>query len=220
MSGPQLRALLVDAVGTVMHLREPVGATYARLAGGGDAEALQRGFAAALRRRPPMVFPELAGDALRAAERAWWRALVEAAFAAAHCPLPAGTFDRLWTHYAGADAWEAAPGAQALLRSARRRGLRTGMVSNFDHRLPAVLEALGLAPLLDVVVLPADAGAAKPDPRIFQLALARLGVAAAEALYVGDDAEDDVAGATAAGLRAVDVATVADLAALLQDHDA
>jgi HAD superfamily hydrolase (TIGR01509 family) len=94
------------------------------------------------------------------------------------------------------------------------------MVSNFDHRLPAVLEALGLAPLLDVVVLPADAGAAKPDPRIFQLALARLGVAAAEALYVGDDAEDDVAGATAAGLRAVDVATVADLAALLQDHDA
>lgn len=198
------RAVLFDAVGTLIHLREPVGATYARLAGAGDAEALQDAFVAALRRRAPMVFPDLSGDALRAAERRWWQEVVEATFAGAAAALPAGAFERLWQHYAGAAAWQAAPGAHAVLDGLRRRGLKTGMVSNFDHRLPAVLTALDLAARLDVVVLPADAGAAKPDPRIFHLALARLNVAPHEALYIGDDAEDDIAGATAAGLRAID----------------
>jgi putative hydrolase of the HAD superfamily len=204
------RAVLFDAVGTLIHLREPVGATYARLAGGGDADAdaLQAAFVATLRQRAPMVFPDLSGEALRGAERRWWQGVVEATFAGAAVPLPGGAFERLWQHYAGAAAWQAAPGAHAVLDGLRRRGLTTGMVSNFDHRLPAVLAALDLAALLDDVVLPADAGAAKPDARIFHLALARLNVAPAEALYVGDDADDDIAGATAAGLRAIDVTKI------------
>jgi FMN phosphatase YigB (HAD superfamily) len=70
---------------------------------------------------------------------------------------------------------------------------------------------LGLAPLLEVVVLPADAGAAKPDPRIFACALARLRVSAAVSVYVGDDARDDVAGARNAGLHAIDVMSLSDL---------
>lgn len=212
---PPLRAVLVDAVGTVVFPREPVGATYARLAGGGDPEALQQAFRAQLRGRPPMAFPDRPADAVRAAERAWWQALVADVFATAGVALPAGTFDRLWAHYATADAWRAAPGAHALLRGLRQRGLRTGMVSNFDHRLPAILAGLDLARLLDVVVVPADVGAAKPDARIFLAALARLGVAPAAALYVGDDADDDIAGATAAGLRALDVTRVAHLEDLL-----
>jgi putative hydrolase of the HAD superfamily len=216
MSMPPLRAVLLDAVGTTIHLREPVGATYARVAGGGDPAALQQAFAEALRSRPPMVFRELDGDDVRAAEREWWRALVESVFAAAGAMLPEGAFARLWDHYAGADAWQAAPGAHALLRGLRQRDLRTGIVSNFDHRLPAVLAALELAPLLDVVVLPFHAGAAKPDARIFHAALALLGIEPAEALYVGDDAEDDIAGAGAAGLRALDVASVSDLSAILR----
>jgi putative hydrolase of the HAD superfamily len=214
---PRLRAVLVDAVGTVMHPREPVGTTYARLAGRGDPAALQAAFRPALRRRPPMAFPGLDPAAVRAAERRWWQQLVADVFAAAGADLPPGAFDRLWEHYARADAWQPAPGAQALLRGVRRRGLHTGMVSNFDHRLPAVLAALDLAPLLDVVVVPADVGAAKPDARIFHAALTRLGVEPAAALYVGDDAEDDIAGATAAGLRAVDVARIGNLEALLAE---
>lgn len=214
---PPLRAVLVDAVGTVMRLREPVGTTYARLAGTGDPAALQAAFAATLHRRPPMAFPGLAPEAVRAAERHWWQELVEAVFAAAGAALPGGAFDRLWAHYAGAEAWQPAPGAHALLRGLRQRGLRTGMVSNFDHRLPAVLAALELAALLEVVVVPADVGAAKPDPRIFHAALTRLGVAPAAALYVGDDADDDIAGATAAGLRALDVARVGNLEEILAE---
>ena len=215
MSRPP-RAVLFDAVGTLIQLREPVGVTYARLAGTGDPAALQTAFAAVMRRRPPMIFPELAPADVPAAERAWWKALVEEAFAAAGASLPAGAFDRLWRHYAGAAAWQVVPGAVELLHRLRAAGCRTGMVSNFDHRLHPLLAALDLAALFDVVVLPADAGAAKPDPRIFHLALARLGVAPSDALYVGDDAEDDIAGATAAGLRAVDIAH-GGLAALTEE---
>lgn len=204
MSQPP-RAVLFDAVGTLIHLREPVGATYARLAGVGDPTALQTAFAAAMRRRPPMIFPELPAADVPAAERQWWRELVEEAFAAAGAALPAGAFERLWQHYAGAGAWQVVDGSMPMLRRLREAGRRTGMVSNFDHRLRPLLAALDLAALFDVVVLPADAGAAKPDPRIFQLALARLGVAPSDALYVGDDAEDDIAGATAAGLRAMHI---------------
>lgn len=203
--------MLFDAVGTLIQLREPVGQTYARFAGG-DASAplLDAAFAVVLRGRPPMVFPGLPPAAVRAAERAWWSELVDAVFDAAGAPLADidAVFPALFDHYAGAAAWELRPGAHALLDALRARGVHTGMVSNFDHRLHAVLAELDLAARLEVVVLPADAGAAKPDARIFHLALQRLHVAAADAVYVGDDAEDDIAGATRAGLRAVDVASL------------
>jgi putative hydrolase of the HAD superfamily len=214
-----IRAVLFDAVGTLIHLRAPVGETYtsaARARGiAADAGALQGAFDAAMRALPPMVFPKLPAAAVAAGERDWWRRLVHRVFAAAGA---AGrpedvdaVFDGLFAHFASADAWVAADGAAALLTRLRARGLRTGMVSNFDHRLRGLLDALGLAAGLDTVVLPADAGAAKPDPRIFALALTRLGVAAAEAVYVGDDAEDDVAGAQRAGMRAIDVGTLSEL---------
>jgi putative hydrolase of the HAD superfamily len=88
------------------------------------------------------------------------------------------------------------------------------VVSNFDRRLLAILDGLGLAELLDVIVLPSDAGAAKPSPLIFRFALERLGVAADRALYVGDDAEHDVEGARRAGLESVDVRKLESLGEL------
>jgi putative hydrolase of the HAD superfamily len=222
MPGDTCRAVLFDAVGTLIRLREPVGDTYARFAhqAGVDLPAarLQAAFADALRRASPMVFPGLPPAAVTERERRWWRDLVWTVFASAGAPERFDAFNacfaRLWEHYAGAAAWAVTPGAVELLQALRARGLRTGMVSNFDHRLPALLDALGLAPLLDVVVLPADAGAAKPAPRIFAAALARLGVGAAATVYVGDDADDDIAGAERAGLRAVDVTGVGDLRSL------
>jgi putative hydrolase of the HAD superfamily len=90
------------------------------------------------------------------------------------------------------------------------------VVSNFDHRLPALLDGLGVAPLLDVIVRPADVGAAKPDAQIFHAALEGLRVAPNDALYVGDDEDDDVGGARAAGLQALNVGTLPRFGALLE----
>jgi putative hydrolase of the HAD superfamily len=92
--------------------------------------------------------------------------------------------------------------AEALARL-QAAGLRLGVVSNSDGRVEQALEAAGLRRYFDVVVDSALVGVEKPDPRIFQAALERLGVEPDEALYVGDLYQIDVIGARAAGIEAI-----------------
>jgi len=77
-------------------------------------------------------------------------------------------------------------------------GLRLAVVSNWDVGLHEHLAGLGLDRLVDAVVTSAEAGAPKPDPRIWRLALERLGTE--RAVHVGDS-DADAEGARAAGLR-------------------
>lgn len=93
------------------------------------------------------------------------------------------------------------PDAVPALGALRDRGLRLIAVSNWDCSLPGVLERCGLDGLLDGTVTSAEAGAPKPDPAIFIAALELAGCEPDEALHVGDTFDEDVAGATAAGIR-------------------
>ena len=95
------------------------------------------------------------------------------------------------------------PDAVRTLKALRSAGYRTGVVSNFSHRLPEVLDRLGLGPYLDPVTYSFEAGAEKPHPKIFRTALARAGAAPERALMVGDSFEADYVGARRAGLHAV-----------------
>lgn len=81
------------------------------------------------------------------------------------------------------------------------RPRRLVVCSNWDCSLPDVLAAAGVE--VDAVVTSAEVGAAKPDPRIFEAALAAAGCSAAEAVHIGDSSDTDVAGAAAAGIRAI-----------------
>jgi 2-haloalkanoic acid dehalogenase type II len=89
------------------------------------------------------------------------------------------------------------------LAELRERGLTLVIASNWDCSLPDWLEPTGITELVDGVVTSAEVGAPKPDPRVFERALTIAGVAAAEALHVGDKLDNDVEGAGAAGVRAV-----------------
>ena len=217
---PRLRAVLFDAAGTLIRPRESVGVTYARrFAEHGaviGAERVGDAFARVMRGMPPMASG--AAEAAAAREKDWWREVVRRTLRAADGTARLRDFDAcfeaLFAHYAAASAWEPAPGAAEALETLAARGLRLAVVSNFDRRLPALLAGLGLARFFDRVVLPSDAGASKPDPRIFAFALEALGVSPAQAVYVGDDPSDDHEGAAAAGLRAVDVRALATLALL------
>lgn len=91
----------------------------------------------------------------------------------------------------------------AALGAAQRLGIAVVVVSNWDASLARVLERAGLAPLLDGVVTSAQVGAAKPQPAIFEAALALAGVRASEALHVGDNVDEDYRGARAAGIDAL-----------------
>jgi putative hydrolase of the HAD superfamily len=113
--------------------------------------------------------------------------------------------------------------AGPALAALRARGLATVCVSNWDVSLHRVLERCGLSSGLDAVVCSAEAGAPKPDPRIFERALTIAGCSPEQALHVGDTAVEDIAGARAAGLRALlirrdgggDVASLTEVAELV-----
>lgn len=203
-----LRAVTLDAGGTLFETAAPVGVTYARAATrhgmACEAGALEAAFRRAFAAAPPLAFPGASPSRLADHERAWWYAVVRDAFgAAARAPGFDPCFAELFEHYGRAEAWRVYPEVPAALGALRARGLRLAVVSNFDARLPGLIAGLGLSPLVDAVVHSTRAGAAKPDPAIFHDALHALGVGAAEALHAGDDPEIDVAGATGAGLRAV-----------------
>jgi putative hydrolase of the HAD superfamily len=101
------------------------------------------------------------------------------------------------------EARRAVQGAAILLPLVRARA-RVGVVSNnllAEQREKVVV--CGLDAYVDTLVVSEEAGVAKPDPAIFRLALDRLGCAADEAVMVGDSWSADIAGARAAGIRAI-----------------
>ena len=223
-TGPAPRAVLLDASGTLIEVARPPGETYSLLArdfgGDLDPDTLTAGFRSAFADAPPMAFPGKHGADLDRAERGWWRAVVERVIGAAGgVPELDACFDRLYAHYASAQAWRIYPEVPAVLASLRGRGIALAVVSNFDSRLPPLLDGLGLSAFFDAVVCSGEVGAAKPDGAIFAHALAILGVEASEALHVGDDPEADYEGARAAGLKAllVDRGAAANHAGVIAD---
>jgi putative hydrolase of the HAD superfamily len=95
------------------------------------------------------------------------------------------------------------PDALPALGELRALGLTLVVASNWDCSLPDWLEPAGITELVDGVVTSAEVGAPKPNPRVFERALAIAGVEPAGALHVGDKVDNDVEGAAAAGVRAV-----------------
>lgn len=97
----------------------------------------------------------------------------------------------------------AVPGAVPFLAALAAR-VKVGVVSNnlYDEQLDK-LRVCGLEPFVEVLVVSERAGISKPDARIFRIALDALGAAADATVMVGDSWPADVAGARAAGLRAV-----------------
>jgi len=95
------------------------------------------------------------------------------------------------------------PGVIDTLAELRRRGIRTGLITVCSEDATDVWEETPFAGLFDAEVFSCSCGLRKPDPRIYRLALDQLGVAPSEALFVGDGANDELAGAERAGMRAI-----------------
>jgi putative hydrolase of the HAD superfamily len=199
------RALLLDAMGTLFTLRQPLGITYAEAAADHglkvEPAAIETAFAAVYAEAPPLAFPGLDGEALRAAEVAWWGARIDAVLQATIGRAGQAALHRhLFETFADPRLWRVYEDVPAILQRWSEAGIRLAVVSNFDSRLPDLLQGLGLAAWIGPVVFSSRAGAAKPSPLPFQLALEALGVTAKQAWHVGDSPEDE-AGARAAGLR-------------------
>ncbi len=200
-----IQAVLFDAVGTLFRVRDSVGAVYHRVAvrhrRSITAEALDAAFHEEMAAADPMAFPHLSPAHLREMELQWWYDRVYRTFARFDLPLDFETYrTEIYEPFRGA-AWELYPETADTLIALHERGITTGIVSNFDSRLTDALTALGIAALIDHPIYASPHGVAKPDPRLFEIALSACGVAAEAAIHVGDDPADDVAGARGAGIR-------------------
>lgn len=204
-----LRVVFFDAAGTLFHTREPAGLSYAKIARRFGVQADERlvidSFRRAFAAAPGLAFgPGQEATPLRRLEREWWHRLVRSTFAGlgAFSDFDA-YFDALFAFFADPANWTCDRDAPVLLAALRESGLGLGVISNFDYRIYAILDALGLRRYFDSITISSEAGYAKPAPEIFRLALQRHSLTAADALHVGDSEALDVSGAHAAGIAAV-----------------
>ncbi len=203
-----IKAVFFDAVGTLIKPARRVGESYALLAekyglNVAPSELTER-FRRCFDTAPPLAFPGASRSHLSALEREWWRNLVLRVFA------QWGRFDRfddyfseLFEYFAGAAAWTLYPEVPATLAALRERGVILGVISNFDSRLHRILTGLGIAHCFNGVFVSSAVGHAKPDPRIFQAALLKHGLDAADAVHIGDSETNDLRGASSVGLKAI-----------------
>jgi len=118
----------------------------------------------------------------------------------------------------------ALPGARDALAGLRQRGVRTALICDTGFSggriVREFLSRTGLLELLEVQVFSNEVGAPKPHPRMFESALSPLGVAAGEAVHVGDLKRTDIAGGRSAGMGTVRLHAVYDDPDALPDADA
>jgi HAD superfamily hydrolase (TIGR01509 family) len=185
--GPaEIDVVTIDAFGTLVELRDPVG-SLARILPGHEAEAIERAFRAEaeyyMAHSHVGPLDELYADCAELFNATLGSELAPEAYIAA-----------LDAEYA------VLPGVAKALARLRSLGLELAVVGNWDVRLAEHLERLGLAPFFSAVVTSAGVAAAKPGPRPFLAALELVGAPPERALHVGDSPADED-GARAAGLH-------------------
>lgn len=136
----------------------------------------------------------------------WWKLLVYRTFKDADLNADDAKLEiissKLIEMYKSSQCWQQCYGALGLLSYLRNRGITLGVLSNFDERLPVLLENTKLRHYFRFVITSYEAGFEKPDERIFNEALCQAKIPnlkPEQCLHIGDTAALDYLGARKAG---------------------
>lgn len=194
-----IKAVTFDVGGTLIQPWPSVGHVYAEVAARHGLKTFSAGqlnarFKAAWRSRK--IFEH---------SRREWAELVNEVFG-----LPASAsgnhfFEELYQRFAEPEAWRIFDDVMPTLDALASRGIRLGVISNWDERLRGLLHKLHMDNHFDVFAISCETGSPKPSRLIFQRAAAELDLAPGAILHVGDNLEMDVQGAREAGFRAVQI---------------
>lgn len=133
----------------------------------------------------------------------WWRALVfDVLRAVGFTGDLEACYQDFFRAFERPEAWRIHEDVLPALEGLAAGGVRMGVLSNWDHRLPPLLDALDLARWFDPILVSALEGVAKPDVRFYERAVKRSGLPAERLLHVGDRADLDLVPARAAGMEA------------------
>jgi len=134
--------------------------------------------------------------------RQQWSDLVDETFHGLIEPRPSKTFfAELYERFSQPDAWHIFEDVVPTLQGLRSRGIKLGVVSNWDDRLRPLLRKLKLDYFFQAIIVSCEVGAPKPAALMFHSACAALGCPAANTLHIGDSRQMDFEGARRAGLQ-------------------
>ena len=192
-----IKVVFFDVGGTLIHAHPSVGAIY-------SAVAARHGVTA-----PPEILNERFEKAWapmkkvgNSHEKTWWRGMVQHVFEPYTFPDTDRFFEELYDSFREPSAWRLYPDVRETLEELQKRGVRMAIASNWDERLPGLLDALDLSKYFEKKFISFQLGVAKPDLRFFERALADMDADPLETAHVGDDPEEDIKGAESAGIRA------------------
>lgn len=205
------KVIFLDAVGTLFGVQGSVGEHYGTIARSFgvevDSALLDRAFFQAFRAAPPMAFPGASPADIPQHEYDWWKTIAHQTFeqvgAIDRFLHFSAFFEALYQHFATAAPWFIYPDVPRALTYWRDQGIELGVLSNFDTRLYPVLSVLGLDEFFTTVTISTEVGAAKPDPKTFQMALDKHNCSPDRAWHIGDSLKEDYEGAKAVGIRAI-----------------
>jgi len=207
MSERPIAALTLDAGNTLLHCDPSPAAIY--------AEHLSRYGPAVTAAEVGPVFRKTWAEMQRlnpagtdrygsmpGSERAWWGAFVQRVLATLEHPAPwRPLLDDLYDAFSSPSIWKTYPDTCPALEELRDGGMRLAVISNWDRRLPTILDDLGLTPFFETITVSSIEGVEKPSPEIFTRTLNRLELSPERVIHVGDSPHDDYEGAAAAGVR-------------------
>jgi putative hydrolase of the HAD superfamily len=207
---PTSTVIFLDAVGTIIGVKDGVGEIYSEFAHKFGVECdpaqVNAAFYQEFKAADPCVFPGATNADIPDREYQWWRSINQRTFTRlgkiADFSDFEGFFAELYAYFATAAAWEVYPDTVEALDRWQQQGFTLGILSNFDTRLYQVLDALDLRKYFSSVTLSTEASAAKPAAAIFQQALDRHHCLASNAWHIGDSELEDYQGATAVGITA------------------
>lgn len=209
MSLATVKAILLDAVGTLIHPEPCVEEAYraAGLRQGLDlpADVVRERFRSAIAAdaspagsNVPLDDAVFRTDAEHEQQR--WRRIVHAIFP--NAPAAETLYQSLWDHFARSENWRSEAELQELTTALTRQGYQLGVASNFDSRLRAMSGKLLPAPLREQLFISAEIGWRKPAVPFYRHVERTLQLAPQEILLVGDDLLNDYLAPRAAGWQA------------------
>jgi putative hydrolase of the HAD superfamily len=198
----QVRAVLFDAVGTLIYPQPSVAEVYAAA----GAKHGSRYTVQDIRKRFPFVIGRIAermpAECSDELERWRWQMIVADIFD--DVPNASGPlFAQLWEHFAQGKHWALFEDVTPLWEALEERGVTIGIASNFDGRLVSVCAHHHLLRSCRHLFYSSAVGHSKPSQEFFNHIAVSLGRPAVELLLIGDDARYDLAGAQAAGWQAL-----------------
>lgn len=196
LKGKLIRAITLDVGGTLIRPWPSVGSVYAACArsiGLGEIPESQ------LENRFHMVWNAKTQFEYGLHE---WKEIVFQCFEPYCSPRELDRlFESAYKAFTQPEAWHVFPDVIPTLQHLKKVGFRLAAVSNWDERLPSLLEQLQLSHYFDSLVVSGIEGCHKPDPALFLTACSRLQMNPAEVLHVGDHPLEDLEGCREAGMQ-------------------